>query len=94
VIKYQRAFTDHSSRITPSLKRPTHFEHTLLTLNAAEENQLHFQFPDHPGILAVYQDNNPAKDMSYTDIVQAIANLEQLGIALAGGFWPLNRYRW
>jgi hypothetical protein len=32
--------------------------------------------------------------MSYRQIVQAIANLENTGVTIARGFWSLNRYRW
>jgi hypothetical protein len=77
-----------------------HFAHAqvtkqvILTLNPADFHQLHQQYPDHSGILAVYQDNDPAKDMNYAEIVRAIANLEQTGVIIAGGFWPLNVYRW
>ena len=76
-----------------------HFAHAratgrvILTLNPRDFQDLHDQEPDHPGILAVYQDNNPAKDMSYRQIAQAIANLERTGVTIAGGFWPLNIYR-
>jgi hypothetical protein len=42
----------------------------------------------------VYQDNDPTKDMSYHQIVQAIANLESTGVTIAREFWSLNRYRW
>jgi hypothetical protein len=79
---------------------PIHFVYAkaagriILTLNPRDFMELHNQDPDHPGILAVYQDNNPAKDMSSAQIVQAISNLEGTGVALAGGFWSLNAYRW
>ena len=78
----------------------THLAHaktagrTILTLNARDFKELHDQDPIHPGILAVYQDNDPARDMSYLDIVQAIANLENAGMPIAGAFWILNSYHW
>lgn len=77
-----------------------HFVHVratgslLFTYNPQDFLQLHKQFPKHPGILAVYQDNNPEKDMSYVEIVQAIHNLEQLQVELNDEFWILNRFRW
>ena len=79
---------------------PTHLAHAiadqrvLLTLNAHDFKFLHNQNPDHPGILVVHQDNDPSKDMSYAAIVAAIANLEQSGVEIAGGFWILNAFRW
>jgi len=77
-----------------------HFAHArtngrvILTKNVRDFEILHNQHPDHPGILVVYQDNDPARDMSYSEIIQAIANLESAGVAIVGGFWPLNAYRW
>lgn len=77
-----------------------HFAHAqathriILTKNPVDFSLLQRQFPDHAGILAVYQDNDPTRDMSYTDIVRAIANLEQTGVTIAGGFWSLNAYQW
>jgi hypothetical protein len=77
-----------------------HFAHAratqqaILTYNAADFLQLHRQHPEHTGILAVYQDNDPTKDMTYADIVRAIANLEHTGVHVAGGFWSLNSYQW
>lgn len=78
----------------------THFAHAqavnriILTMNAKDFFALHQEFPDHPGILAVYQDNDPTKDMRYRDIVRAITNLENTRVAVAQGFWSLNAYRW
>jgi len=77
-----------------------HFAHaratgqTILTYNPADFAQLHQQHPDHPGIFAVYQDNDPSRDMTYADVVRAIANLQQSGVTVAGGFWSLNAYQW
>lgn len=77
-----------------------HFAHAkaagraILTLNPRDFKELHDQDPDHSGILTVYQENDPLKDMSYRQIVQAIANLENTGVTIAGGFWVLNAYRW
>ncbi len=77
-----------------------HFAHAkatgrvILTLNARDFKEIHDQEPDHPGILVVHQDNDLTKDMSYHEVVQAIANLESTGVTIAGGFWPLNVYRW
>lgn len=69
-------------------------EQTILTFNPADFQQLHHTDANHAGILAVYQDNDPSRDMSYRDIVRAIANLESIGVPLAGEFWILNAYQW
>jgi predicted nuclease of predicted toxin-antitoxin system len=77
-----------------------HFAHAratglvILTYNPADFLRLHHLTPDHPGILAVYQDNDPSKDMTYADITQAIANLEETTPTVARGFWILNAYQW
>lgn len=77
-----------------------HFAHAitakrvLLTFNPRDFKALHNQNKQHPGILAVYQDNDPTKDMSYHDIVQAIVNLERTIDEIAGNFWILNAYKW
>jgi hypothetical protein len=44
--------------------------------------------------MSVHQDNDPTKDMTYADIVAAIANLERTGVGIAGGFWVLYVFRW
>ena len=68
--------------------------YTLLTFNPRDFKALHDADPHHSGILAVYQDNDPTRDMSYRDIVQAIDNLEHNVDKIAGGFWSLNACRW
>lgn len=34
------------------------------------------------------------RNMTYTDIVAAIAILQRTGVEIASGFWVLNAYRW
>lgn len=78
----------------------THFRYAIstsqiiLTYNAGDFLALHRQHPTHPGILAVYQDNDITRDMTYDDIVRAIANLTKSNVEIAGGFWILNAYQW
>jgi hypothetical protein len=92
-----------ATEVTPPLTGATdevHFFHAqatkrvILTKNPADFSRLHQQFSDHAGILAVYQDNDPSRDMSYADIVRDIANLEQTGISISSEFWSLNAYQW
>jgi predicted nuclease of predicted toxin-antitoxin system len=66
----------------------------LLTRNPRDFEQLHRANPQHPGVLAIYQDNNPDRDMSYADIVRALANLEKAGIELRDAFHILNAWRY
>jgi predicted nuclease of predicted toxin-antitoxin system len=70
---------------------------TLLTKNPSDFLELHEQDCNHPGILAIHQDNDIARDMTYGDIVQAIALLEktytEAGASIAGTFHDLNDWR-
>src|SRR5438094_421562 len=47
----------------------------------------------HSGILLIYEDENPAKNMSHADILRAIANLERSGIPIADGCHNLNHWQ-
>ena len=71
--------------------------YTLITKNPADFKALHDLDPRHSGILGVYQDNDPSRDMSNTDIVRAIRNLElaapQGGPPIQGEFHTLNDWR-
>jgi hypothetical protein len=66
----------------------------LLTKNPDDFLELHQENSRHAGILLVYQDNDPDRDMSHADIVRAIANLEQAGVAFAGSCHLLNSWRY
>ena len=65
----------------------------LLTRNGADFQALHEDDPVHPGILVIYQDHDPKKNLTYPAIVQAIANLEASGWEMAGQFIALNAWR-
>jgi hypothetical protein len=71
---------------------------TILTKNPADFKALHDSDPQHAGILAVYQDNDPARDLSNADVVRAIRNLEEAvqqgGPPISGGFHSLNDWRY
>ena len=54
----------------------------LLTRNPADFLPFHVAAQSHPGVLAIYQDNDPAKNMSYADIVRALANAEASGVQI------------
>ena len=77
----------------------THFtyahEHDLIliTANPRDFESLHEQYPDHPGIFAIYQDNDP-RDMTLAEIVQAIQNVMAAGVPIAGQFVTLNSWRY
>ncbi|MGH8001749.1 MAG: DUF5615 family PIN-like protein [Brasilonema sp.] len=66
----------------------------LLTRNCNDFQQLHQVNPSHPGILAVYQDSDVAKNMNYQAIVKAIANLEVAEYPLGNQFIVLNHWNY
>jgi predicted nuclease of predicted toxin-antitoxin system len=66
----------------------------LLTYNCDDFEELHKAQPLHLGILAVYRDKNSSKNMSFQQIVRAIANLESFGIPLANQFIALNHWNY
>jgi hypothetical protein len=65
----------------------------VVTENPADFEALHRQFTEQPGIFAVYQDND-ARDMSYEDIAQSIANIVAAEIPIPGRFHILNQWRY
>ena len=71
---------------------------TLITKNPADFKALHDLDHRHSGILAVYQDNDPWRDMSNADIVRAIRNLEEAvrqgSPSIHGEFHVLNDWRY
>jgi predicted nuclease of predicted toxin-antitoxin system len=64
----------------------------LLTKNAEDYEELHSAGIRHSGILAIYESANRAKNMTLSQIVRAVCNLEQAGLDLAGQFVPLNAW--
>lgn len=71
---------------------------TLVTKNPSDFSSLHDLDPRHAGILAIYQDNDPSRDMSDAEIVKAINNLEVAarngGDPIQGKFHSLNDWRY
>ena len=68
----------------------------LVTKNPQDFRTLHDLDQKHAGIFAVYQDNDPTRDMSPADIVAAIWKIEQAtqhGYVIAGEFHNLNAWR-
>jgi hypothetical protein len=66
----------------------------LLPRNPDDFLELHQRDPTHAGILVVYQDNDPDRDMSHADLVRAIANLLSAGVTLPGTVQVLNAWRY
>ena len=71
---------------------------TVITKNPSDFEHLHDLDQNHSGILAVYQDNDPLRDMSDAEIVKAILNLEMAahigGEPIRGKFHSLNNWRY
>lgn len=65
----------------------------LLTRNCDDFQVLHQVNPIHPGIIAIYQDADPDKNMTYQAIAHAINNLESVGFNLANQFVILNQWQ-
>ena len=66
----------------------------LLTHNCDDFEELHKINRNHPGLLAIYRNSNRLKNMSFKEIVGAIANLEAANIPLANQFIPLNQWNY
>ena len=88
---------------TSGVSDARHFVHALknglvvLTKDHNDFEDLHFVVQasqgQHPGILAIRQDNDVSRDMKDRDIVRAIVNLERTGVAVANEFHVLNHWR-
>lgn len=65
----------------------------LLTHNAEDFHELHLERPGHRGVIAVYRDADPRKNMNHAQIAVAIRRLETSGVALIGNFHVLNHWR-
>ncbi len=69
----------------------------LMTANAGDFVQLNRKWTDdhigHSGILIVYRENNPARDMSFQEIAQAVGAVEESRIPIASTCQNLNFWR-
>jgi predicted nuclease of predicted toxin-antitoxin system len=68
-----------------------------LSANYDDYEELHLLIAasqgNHPGILVVRQENNPARDMTPKGIVAAIRKLEAAGVPVANEYVVLNHWR-
>ncbi len=69
-------------------------QRVLLTRNCSDFQELHQANSSHPGILAVYQNADPSKNMSYQNIVNSIANLIDANLFLENKFIVLNQWNY
>jgi hypothetical protein len=72
-------------------------ELVLLTANAKDFLALHEQWQqnrqEHSGMLLVYRENNPRRDMMFQEIARAVSRLDQAGIPLRNTYQNLNFWR-
>ncbi|MFM2311392.1 MAG: hypothetical protein RLZZ04_668 [Cyanobacteriota bacterium] len=66
----------------------------LLTYNCDDFEILHENNSIHLGVFAIYRSSNSLKNMSFKDIVRAIANLESATFPLANQFISLNSWNY
>lgn len=69
----------------------------LLTANARDFVDLHHAWrsrqQDHHGILIVYKENNPVRDLSSQQIANAVTHVEHSGLPLSNALHNLNFWR-
>lgn len=65
----------------------------LLTRNCGDFLALSAEARDHHGILAVYQESDPSKNMRFGEIVRATGNVDLSSLAPSEGFIVLNAWR-
>ena len=69
----------------------------LLTANSRDFVRLHqiwlSQSRQHAGVLVVYRESNPARNMSLRETSSAVTRLEQAGVPIANNIHNLNFWR-
>ena len=69
----------------------------LLTANSRDFVRLHqiwlSQSRQHAGVLVVYRENNPARNMSFRETSSAVTRLEQAGVPITDNIHNLNFWR-
>jgi hypothetical protein len=65
----------------------------VLTRNVDHFRDMHDSGSSHSGILAVFEGRQARKNMSRSDIVRAIGNLETAGLEITGQFVVLNAWK-
>jgi len=66
----------------------------VLTRNVWDFRDLHRSGASHSGILGVFFDRDPGKDLSDAEVIRAIANLEEAEVTIHGEFHALNAWHW
>lgn len=70
----------------------------IITANALDfielQERWQIQQQQHSGILIVFLENNPGRDMAFQEIARAVTQIEGSGIPLANRWHNLNFWRW
>ena len=66
----------------------------LLTMNCRDFLRLHEAGHAHIGILCIYKDRDPSRNMTLAEIIRAIANLEASDWEFTGQFVALNQWNY
>ena len=69
----------------------------VVTANVRDFLTLHQRWQEerrqHAGILALYRENNPQRDLTYAQIARAVSRLARAGLPLQNTFHNLNIWR-
>ena len=66
----------------------------LVTYNVDDFRNLHAAGVNHSGIAVICRDADPSKDMSISDIVRALGNIEASGIPVSAQLLILNHWQY
>ena len=92
-----RAVAMRGAEAVAHLRYATAHQCAVVTANVRDFLRLHQTWQEegrhHAGILALYRENNPQRDMTYAQIAQAISRLERAGLPLQTMFHNLNMWR-
>jgi predicted nuclease of predicted toxin-antitoxin system len=85
---------DQNSSLDPEVfKLAQSLGRVLLTHNVMDFHALALSDSNHHGVIAVYRDSDPHKNMDYQQIGRALLKLESSGAPLSGQFHVLNHWR-
>ncbi len=67
-------------------------QRVILTHNCIDFRALHNAAPNHPGILCVYEYAEDSKNMTYSEVVRAIATIQKSEWNVAGDFVAVSNW--
>jgi Domain of unknown function (DUF5615) len=97
VVMSPRAVSMRGAEDAAHLSYATGQHCVVVTANVRDFLRLHRTWQQegrsHAGILALYRENNPRRDMTYAQMAQAVSRLEHAGLPLYNTFHNLNMWR-